>query len=417
MKSHYFESALMPSGWQSGVRVVTEQGVIVKTETDVQANDNDSIHGVVIPAMPNAHSHVFQRAMAGLSEWKTHPTDSFWSWRELMYRLANEIDAEQLYQVAKTCYQEMKSAGYHAVCEFHYVHRDKSQHSDTLTMSKTVMQAAHDVGLSLTMLPVLYAFAGVGDQPLTEAQHRFELSVSEYIALWQQLDAVKFPEQRVGICFHSIRAVNQSMMREVLAGLPTGVPVHIHIAEQQGEIEQSLKHHQMRPVEWLFAHFDVDACWSLVHATHLNDREIQLIAQSRAVAVICPLTEANLGDGVFPMPSYQSQKGVWAIGSDSHIEINPAEELKMLEYSQRLVHQQRNVCCDETQPHVGTWMWLEAVKGGAQSSGLPVFGFEINQRFAAISLAPTQATIDTEKAATLLDAWLFSDHVNHRLID
>ncbi len=406
----------MPSGWQAGVRLAVNQGVIVAVETGVEMKGGEQVHGTVIPAMPNAHSHVFQRAMAGLSEYKTHPTDSFWSWRDLMYRLANEIDAEQLYCVAKTCYQEMKAAGYSSVCEFHYVHRDKAKNEDFLTASKTVMKAAHDVGLPITMLPVLYAFSGVGDQPLHPEQRRFELSADEYIALWQQLNTVKFPEQRVGICFHSIRAVNKELMTQVLDALPQGVPVHIHIAEQQGEIDQSIEHHGLRPVEWLYRHFAVDASWSLVHATHLNDQEIALIAASGAVAVICPLTEANLGDGVFAMPEYQKRKGHWAIGSDSHIEINPSAEMKMLEYSQRLVHQQRNVCCDESQPHVGTWMWLQAVQVGAQSAGLPVAGFQINQRFAAISLEATQPTIEIKPGAELLDAWLFSDHVNHRFI-
>ncbi len=414
MKSYFFEHALLPEGWTQGVRVVVESGRYVSVENGQVKQAKDECHDVVIPAMPNAHSHVFQRAMAGLSEYKTQDNDSFWSWRDLMYRLANQISSDQLYVLAKSVYQDMLDAGYSAVCEFHYVHRDLDDRANALNMSKAVMQAAHDVGLPLTMLPVMYAYAGMGDAPLSAEQQRFELSVDEYIQLYQQLDGVKFPEQRVGICFHSIRAVNQSMMSKVLNVLPNDVPVHIHIAEQQGEIDQSLAFYGKRPVEWLFDHFDVDARWSLVHATHLTEQESAMIADSQAIAVLCPLTEANLGDGVFDMPRFMLKQGIWAIGSDSHIELNPAEELKMLEYSQRLVQQQRNVCCDEDQSHVGTWLWLNAIFGGAQSAALPVAGIAQGQSGQVIVLNKPTDQIQCDRPETLLDAWVFSDYVKHK---
>ena len=305
----------------------------------------------------------------------------------------------------------MLDVGYSAVCEFHYVHRDLEDSSNALIMSKAVMQAAHDVGLPMTMLPVLYAFSAVGDAPLNPEQQRFELSADEYIQLSKKLDAVKFPEQRVGICFHSIRAVNEDMMKQVLSALPEDAPVHIHISEQQAEIDQSMVFHGKRPVQWLYDNFDVNHRWSLVHATHLDAKEKALIAKSKAVAVLCPLTEANLGDGVFDMPSFMSQQGVWAIGSDSHIELNPAEELKMLEYSQRLIQQQRNVCCDKNQPHVATWLWLQAMAGGAQASGLDVSGIEQGARAQVVSLTPKDKAIDVSCHESLLGAFVFSDHV------
>lgn len=411
MKSYFFEYALLPEGWCQGVRAAVEGGHYVTVDIGKDPRPEDHKHEVVIPAMPNAHSHVFQRAMAGLSEYKTKENDSFWSWRELMYRLANQISADELYHLAKSVYQNMLDAGYSAVCEFHYVHRDLEDSSNALKMSKAVMQAAHDVGLPMTMLPVLYAFSAVGDVPLNPEQRRFELSADEYIELSQQLNAFKFPEQCVGICFHSIRAVNKTMMKQVLNALPNDVPVHIHIAEQQAEIDQSLKCHGERPVKWLYDNFDVNHRWSLVHATHLDDSEKALIANSKAVAVLCPLTEANLGDGIFDMPSFMSQQGVWAIGSDSHIELNPAEELKMLEYSQRLSQQQRNVCCDQEQLHVATWLWLNSIAGGAQASGLDVTGIEVGGRSQVLSLSSKDKVIDVKCHKKLIDAYVFSDHI------
>lgn len=415
MKRYFFKWALLPEGWCQDVRAVVNAGRFVSVDIfqDRQEEDQaeDECHDVVIPAMPNAHSHVFQRAMAGLSEYKTKESDSFWSWRELMYRLANQISADELYDLAKSVYQDMLNAGYSAVCEFHYVHRDLEDNTNALKMSKAVMQAAHDVGLPMTMLPVLYAFSAVGDAPLNPEQQRFELSADEYIKLSKQLSSVKFPEQRVGICFHSIRAVNKTLMQKVIKSLPRNMPIHIHIAEQQAEINQSVDFHGKRPVQWLYDNFDVDGRWSLVHATHLDQKEKALIAKSKAVAVLCPLTEANLGDGVFDMPSLIAQQGVWAIGSDSHIELNPAQELKMLEYSQRLIQQQRNVCCDRNQPHVGTWLWLHAVAGGAQASGLDISGIEKGSHARVLSLIPQDKMIDVSYYENLLDAYVFSDHV------
>ncbi len=416
MKSHYFEHALLPDGWRQRVRVVTQAGVIESVESGIELHTEDECYDVVVPAMPNAHSHVFQRAMAGLSEFKTNKQDSFWSWRTLMYRLANEIDREQIYEIARSCYQQMLDAGYASVCEFHYVHRDLELSTDTMSMSKAVMQAAYDVGLPLTMLPVLYAYGSIGEQPLNDQQRRFGLTVEEYVSLWQQLDSVKYREQCVGICFHSLRAVNYEMMVQVLKRLPNDVPVHIHIAEQQAEIDQSLKFYGQRPVAWLYDQFDIDDRWVLVHATHLVEEEIKMISQSQAVVVLCPLTEANLGDGIFPMEKFMSQRGQWAIGSDSHIQICPAEELKTLEYSQRLSRQQRNICCDESQPHVGTWMWLQAVLGGAQASGLPVSGMLPGQKLSFITLNSDSSVIEFDRPEQCLDGYVFSDCVKSQSI-
>ena len=407
MHSYFIKSALLPQGWCHGVRVTTEQGVFKSIETDVEPQSKDQALQVVIPAMPNVHSHVFQRAMAGLSEYKSTGRDSFWSWRDLMYQLANQLDAETLYQVAVSCYTEMRVAGYASVCEFHYVHRNKDNESDFFSHSEVLLKAASDVGLPITLLPVLYAFSAVGDKPLNAEQKRFELSVDEYLELFKHLQPKLQDKQKLGICFHSIRAVNQQQMEKVIDALPEEMLIHIHIAEQQAEVEQAIEYYGIRPVAWLFEHFKVNHRWCLVHATHLDDKEIQLIAESGAVAVLCPLTEANLGDGIFPMPAFKAKAGTWAIGSDSHIEIQPQQELKMLEYSQRFQNQQRNVCCDSKQPHVGTWLWLQAVAGGNQACGLLRNGIEVGGSSQVIEL---QAEL-TMAAENSLDAWIFSDRV------
>lgn len=406
MNSYFLQSALLPDGWHRNVRVTVKDGIFEHIELNAKAQTSDQAMTHVIAAMPNAHSHVFQRAMAGLSEFRSSEGDDFWSWRDLMYRLANRLDNTTLYAVAKACYTEMRQAGYASVCEFHYVHRLREDAQDFLTHSKTLLKAADEVGLPITFLPVLYAYAGAGEKPLSAEQRRFELSTQEYISLFKQLQKVLQPQQQLGICFHSLRAVNQQQMQQVLKALPNDAPVHIHIAEQQAEVEQTLKHLGQRPVAWLFDHFKVNKRWALVHATHLDDEEVQQLAKSGAVAVLCPLTEANLGDGIFPMPAYQAHMGRWAIGSDSHIEIKPQQELKMLEYSQRLKHQQRNVCCDQNQPHVATWMWLQALDAGCQASGGIGHGIKKGNRAAVIELFPE----DREKQAELaLDDWVFSD--------
>ncbi len=412
MNSYFFKSALLPEGWQNNVRVEVDQGKYQQIEVGAKPQPRDQQLTVVIPQMPNIHSHVFQRAMAGLSEYRANASDDFWSWRDLMYRLANEMDESQLYQTARNCYHEMKQTGYSSVCEFHYLHRQKQQPEDYLTHAKVILQAAHDVGLTITLLPVLYAYAGVGEQPLSPSQRRFELSVAEYLDLLDNLQGCLQDGQQLGVCFHSLRAVSVAQMHEVLANTPNDWPVHIHIAEQQAEVQALIEHTGKRPVEFLYSEFDVNKRWCLVHATHLNDSEIRLIADSGAVAGLCPLTEANLGDGIFPMPAFMQQSGRFGIGSDSHIEINPAGELKMLEYSQRLALLQRNVCCDGQQPNVGSWLWLQAVAGGTQISNQAVGGVAVGQQ-ADIILLQSEQPMNAEQ---MLDAYVFSDHVKAKSI-
>lgn len=411
MNNYFFNQALLADGWHENVRVeITADGLFSSVLKQSHPQKNDTALDCVIPTLPNCHSHVFQRAMAGLTEYKTSDNDSFWSWRDLMYRYANQIDADQLYNIASYAYSEMLESGYNSVCEFHYIHRDLADNNNLESMSLAIIRAAHDVGIQLTLLPVLYTQAHIDGSPLSDLQQRFKMSTDEYVCLYRSLEKQIYPEQNMGICFHSLRAVSINQIKNVLQELNQGQPIHIHIAEQEAEIEQVLKHTDKRPVELLYQHFNVNEKWCLIHATHLNKTEINLIAQSNAIAGLCPLTEANLGDGVFPLKEYIQQNGSFAIGSDSHILINPFQEMQMLEYSQRLHKKQRVIASTQKAQNVGTLLWNESVLGGAKSCHLPVFGIEAGQTANWISIDTQHPLLTGLNGATILDTLVFADN-------
>jgi len=411
MNNYFFKQALLPSGWENNISVcVDSNNLFSDIHTDSKPRDNDIELDCVIPAMPNCHSHVFQRAMAGLTEYKTSDNDSFWSWRELMYQYANQIDADRLYHIARYAYSEMLQSGFTSVCEFHYIHRDLVDNSNVENMSLAIVKAAHEVGIVLTLLPVLYTQSHIDGAPLSNSQQRFKLSTKEYIDLYQSLEKQLYPEQNMGICFHSLRAVSIKQMQQVLSELDNNQPIHIHIAEQTAEVEQVLSHTGMRPVELLFHHFDVNKNWCLIHAIHLNENEINLMAKSKAVAGICPMTEANLGDGVFPLPAYLTQDGSIAIGSDSHILINPFQEIQILEYSQRLLNQQRIVASSVNTPHVGTFLWNECINGGNQASQINTGGIKVGQFANWLSIDTKHPLLTHLDGAKCLDTIIFANN-------
>ena len=411
MNNYFFKQALLPHGWQDNVRVIIDSdGIFQSVSENSKQYPDDVVLDCVIPSMPNCHSHVFQRTMAGLTEYKTSDNDSFWSWRDLMYKYANKIDAEQLYHIARYAYSEMLLAGFTSVCEFHYIHRSLSDETNTEDMSLAIINAAHDVGISLTLLPVLYTQAHINGSPLSALQQRFKLSSTEYIGLYKSLEKQLYPEQNIGICFHSLRAVSIEQMSKVLSELDKGQIIHIHISEQIAEVEQILAHTGKRPVELLFHHFDIDQNWCLIHATHLNKHEIELIAQAGATAGLCPMTEANLGDGIFPLASFMKQKGCFAIGSDSHILINPFQELQILEYSQRLQMQQRIIASTNNTTNVGTLLWTESIKGGVKASAQPVAGIQSGQLANWLHIDTQQALLTSLNGEKCLDAVIFASN-------
>jgi formimidoylglutamate deiminase len=336
--------------------------------------------------MPNLHSHAFQRAFGGLTEYRGAAQDSFWSWRSLMYRFAAAITPEQLEAIATGLYVEMLEAGYTSVCEFHYVHHDRDgrPYADDATLSMCLLRAAARAGIGMTLLPVLYQTSGFGATPPNEGQQRFIRSTDNMLDLLQRLKPLcEAQGARLGLAPHSLRAVPPDSLREALVGLHSidpKAPVHIHIAEQTAEVDACIAWSGQRPVEWLLNHTHVDARWCLVHATHMSAAENARAAQTGAVAGLCPSTEANLGDGIFDAHTWLESGGHWGLGSDSHASVNASEEMMLLEYSQRLSLRQRNVAANERQPDVAQALWQGAVAGGAQAAARPVAGLAVGQQ-------------------------------------
>lgn len=356
-----------------------------------------------LPGIANLHSHAFQRAMAGLAERQTHPADSFWTWRETMYRMAARFDPDALHAVASQLYVEMLEAGYTTVCEFHYLHHapDGSAYATPSAMSDALVAAARETGIRLTLLPVLYMTGGFDGRELGPRQRRFGHAVEDYLRLLQDLHARQDDMLRVGCALHSLRAVPAVAMRAVLEALPAQVPIHIHIAEQLGEVQDCLAIRDLRPVEWLLRNAEVDARWTLVHATHLNDGEVAGIAQSGATVAICPSTEANLGDGLFRLRDYLDAGGAWGIGSDSHISVSPVEELRWLEYGQRLVTRRRNIAVAPGTPGVGASLLRGVLRSAPRSTG-----FEATDD--AIVLDGQAPVLAEARREDVAERWIFS---------
>ena len=356
-----------------------------------------------LPGIANLHSHAFQRAMAGLAERQTDPGDSFWTWRETMYRMAARFDPDSLHAVASQLYVEMLEAGYTTVCEFHYLHHapDGRPYATPTAMSDALIAAARDTGIRLLLLPVLYMTGGFDGRPLAERQRRFGHDVDGYLRLFEALRVRQDDRLHVGCALHSLRAVPAEAMREVLAALPADARIHLHISEQVGEVQDCLAVRDLRPVEWLLRNADVDARWTLVHATHLNDWEVAGIARSGATVAICPTTEANLGDGLFRLRDFLDAGGAWGIGSDSHISVSPVEELRWLEYGQRLATRHRNIAATADSPSVGTTLLAGALASATRATGFDAPGDALVLDSAAPILAGAQAD-------DVVDRWIFS---------
>lgn len=361
----------------------------------------------LLPGIANLHSHAFQRAMAGMAERQTDPSDSFWTWRDTMYRMAARFDPDALHAVASQLYVEMLEAGYTTVCEFHYLHHapDGRPYDDPAAMSRALIRAARDTGIRLTLLPVLYMAGGFDGRPLGERQQRFGHDVDGFLHLIELLRMEEDATLRIGCAFHSLRAVLPQAMDEVLAALPATMPIHVHIAEQIGEVQDCLALRNARPVEWLLDNAPVDARWTLVHATHLDATEVQGIAASGATVALCPTTEANLGDGLFPLRDYLDAGGRWGIGSDSHISISPVEELRWLEYGQRLATHHRNIAASVEFPSVG-----EALLDGVVASAALSSGQDASADW--IALDDTAAQLAGATDVDAVDRWIFSGNRN-----
>ena len=410
--------ALLPAGWAKNVLLSwNDAGRFTQLQSATPRPAGVKLAaGPVIPGMPNLHSHAFQRAFAGLTEHRAEQHDSFWSWRALMYRFAARLAPQHMEAIAAWLYAEMLEAGYTSVCEFHYLHHDADgrPYADDAALSLALLHAARKTGIGFTLLPVLYQTSGFGEQPPHAGQRRFIRSTESMLRLLEMLKpACDAQGARLGLAPHSLRAVPPGALRDAVNGLEAidrTAPIHIHIAEQTQEVEDCIAWSGQRPVEWLLDHAPVDARWCLVHATHMSEPEYQHAAQSGAVAGLCPTTEANLGDGIFDFSKWRSHGGAWGLGSDSHASVNAAEELLLLEYSQRLAKRQRNVGASAAQPHVATALTLEAVQGGAQATGRNVGGLAVGRQADFVVLDAAHVALQGLPAPDMLSAHVFASH-------
>ncbi len=368
----FADRALLPDGWTERVRITVTGGHITQVTPSAAPQAGDTRVSALLPALSNLHSHSFQRAMAGMTEHRVSGRDSFWTWRDLMYRFLDRLTPDQFEAIAALVYMEMQEAGYAAVGEFHYVHHQPggSAYANVAELSTRIFAAASLTGIGLTHLPVLYTYGGAGMQPLGAGQLRFGTTVDRFAALVEstRVAARALPfDTRVGIAPHSLRATNPADLALALP-LAAGNPIHIHVAEQPGEVADICAWLGARPVEWLLSNTPIDAQWCPIHATHMTPEETAGLAKSGAVAGLCPITEANLGDGPFNGPAWLRAGGAFGIGSDSNVRISLTEELRTLEYSQRQRDLARNVMIAQD-GSVGQFLYVGAALGGAQALG------------------------------------------------
>lgn len=414
----FLQDAMLPTGWARDVAVDIEDGWIRAIGTDATGEGRERIAGIVIPGLPNLHSHTFQRGMAGLAETRGPQDDGFWTWRQVMYGFLGQLTPDDVEAVAAFAMMEMLEAGFTALAEFHYVHHDKdgSPYANLAELCARIAAAAGETGIGLTLLPVLYSHGGFGGQAPHEGQRRFLNDVPRYLRLLEGARAAARPldDAVVGIAPHSLRAVTESELLEILAAVKQG-PVHIHIAEQTKEIDDCLAWSQQRPVEWLYNHIPVDARWCLIHATHMTREETQRFARSGAVAGLCPITEANLGDGIFEGVEFLQAQGLFGVGSDSNVEIDAPGELRFFEYSQRLKHRARNVVSQREGQSTGRALYDGALAGGARALGRRIGALAPGHRADFVVLDARHADLAALTGDRWLDAYLFV--AGKRLVD
>ncbi len=407
----WFSSALLPGGWSAAVRVSLSDGLIVRVEAGVEPAEDDERHGAAIPGLPNLHSHAFQRVMAGLTEHGDGAAgDDFWTWREAMYRCADRLGPDDVEAISALAFAEMLETGFTRVGEFHYLHHDPAgmPYADPAELAARIIAAAESSGIGLTLLPVFYAHADFGGQRPTSGQRRF---VAELDAFARLLDSARraaagLPGSVVGVAPHSLRAVTPDELREVVPMAGAG-PIHIHVAEQVREVEDCLAWSGRRPVEWLLDNQPVDHRWCLIHATHTTSAERSGIAACGAVVGLCPITESNLGDGLFDARAFQAAGGRFGVGTDSNVLIDAAGELRQLEYTQRLAARRRNVLAAGPGWSTGRTLFDASLRAGGQALGAGV-GLEAGQPADIVTLATDYTSIASRTDDLLLDGWIFA---------
>jgi len=413
-RGFHFSDVLTAQGWRQNVSAtLDDNGFFTSLKSDDNPHDLASIDGYVIPGSTNLHSHAFQRAMAGLGEVRGNSADSFWSWREVMYKFVAIIDPDDLAAIAARLYVDFLKGGFTCVGEFHYLHHspDGNAYDNPAQMSLAIIAAAEMSGIALTHLPVFYAHSGFGGAAPNQGQRRFVHSLETYEKLLQSLKGhCQSSLHNIGIAPHSLRAVTRqelSALEGFRKDLVTGGPMHIHISEQVKEVEDCVAHYGTRPVEWLLDNAAIDDSWCFIHATHMTPEETRKLATSGAIAGLCPMTEANLGDGIFPAQEFQAAGGEFGVGTDSNIRTNVAEELQMLEYSQRLSKKRRNILADKDNPNVGDSLYQQTCRGGATALAQPVGVIDINKRADFMVLDAELDAIPRPANARYMDFWLF----------
>jgi formimidoylglutamate deiminase len=409
MSGIFARKALLADGWADNVRLDIEAGRIAAVAADARASAADREFGIVIPGLANAHSHAFQRVLAGHTEERGPANkDNFWTWRSRMYTLAGKIDATAMEAIARQVYSEMVATGYTSVAEFHYLHNEPDTSETSEALFEAIVAAADASGIRLTYIPVLYERAGFDQPDPTADQQRFARSIDEFLEHYERIKSLAGDRFAVGIGAHSLRAVTAASLARIAAvAAADGAPMHIHIAEQQREVDQCMNTHGKRPVEWLLDQHDVNEQWCLVHATHIDEEEIAAIADSGAVVCLCPSTEANLGDGLFPLQEFLGRQGRIAIGSDSHVSINPFEELRWLEYGQRLITQKRNIAAIG-RSQTGRSLFELAAAGGALATGQPGGRIRTGDNADLVLLDDDSPMLAGHSTRSLLDALVFS---------
>jgi formimidoylglutamate deiminase len=408
-RDFFFDHALLPGGWASGVRIGVADGAIVSVATGAQRAGAEAF-GIAVPGLPNLHCHAFQRGMAGRGERRGPANDSFWTWREVMYRFLAVLNPDDVEAIAAFAYMEMLEAGFTSVGEFHYLHHDPDgrRYADLGEMAARIAAAAAESGIGLTLLPSLYMTGGFGAAPPTVGQRRFLTDSDRFLDLVARAReiAADLPHARVGIAPHSLRAVPPDALRRVVEAFPQG-PIHIHAAEQAREVEDCVAATGARPVEWLLRHAGIDERWCLIHATHMTPGETEQLARRGCVVGLCPLTEASLGDGIFNGVEYLAMGGRYGVGTDSNIQIDAAAELRQLEYGQRLVHRGRNMMTTLEGESSGRRLFTTALEGGTQALDRPLGAIAPGHRADVVALDAADADLTAARDDGWLDAWIF----------
>ncbi|KYG98323.1 formimidoylglutamate deiminase [Bradyrhizobium sp. DOA1] len=407
----HFASALLPSGWANDVQVVVTDGAIAEVTPGVAPSAGDERHQIAVPGLASLHSHAFQRGMAGLAELRGDSTDTFWTWRETMYRFALAMTPDDVASVATLLYVEMLEQGFTRVGEFHYLHhdRDGAHFADLGEMAARIAQAAEASGIALTLLPSFYAHGSFGGALPHAGQRRFICSVDQFAALMaaSRKAISDLPGANIGIAPHSLRAVTPDELAAIIP-LADGGPVHIHAAEQVKEVEDCLAWSGRRPVQWLLEHAPLDRRWCLIHATHMTDEEVTAFAKTGAVAGLCPITEASLGDGIFSAREFLAAGGAFGVGTDSNVLVGVADELRQLEYGQRLKHRQRNVLSSGAGRSTGRTLFDHALAGGAQALAQPMVGLAPGACADIVTLDTTHPSLAGRTGDAAIDGWIFA---------